>query len=323
MLRAVLVAVMSMGAVGGCKSATEPSAAPVPGVAAGKVLEVTGTVTVKHGDAARALAVGESVEGGDTVITGADGNVVIELAHNSARWELGPNKQQKVNESIAWKAAKSSGPAKDVEQDTAAAGRPAERNAAGTVAMADVEGAPMEAAAIEKDVQDKKVRRERAKAAAPARAPKAAGVVKADDMADVASDEMVRTRRGPVVKEAAPAPPPPPADPPGGGTSLGSVGTKGAGGGAAASLGAGASAPVVRTQLTARQSELRACLVEASHTADVTVEVKVTAGKPVVVVRSLDRGIAIDGALQACIKGVIAKIAFSADGSHTLTLKRP
>src|SRR5690349_2997829 len=130
MLRAVLLGVLSLSAVA-CKSGSD-SPKSQPGVAAGKGIEVSGSVTVQHEGVARPLAKGDSVEGDDVVETGADGNVIVELAHNLARWELGPNKKSKVRESVAWGLAKKSGESGNVQHDTAAAGRPAERSAADT-----------------------------------------------------------------------------------------------------------------------------------------------------------------------------------------------
>jgi hypothetical protein len=93
--------------------------------AAGKVVEVTGKVT----DNGAALAAGDSVREADVIDTGTDGHIVIELAHNQARWELGPNKHQKVSESIAWTLPMQEA-TKPIDQNTAAAGRNAERSAA-------------------------------------------------------------------------------------------------------------------------------------------------------------------------------------------------
>lgn len=143
MLRAVLVGLLSVSAAVACKS-TSDAPASQPGVAVGTIIEVSGTVTVRHGAVARPLAKGDSVEGDDVVETGADGNVIVELAHNLARWELGPNKKSKVRESAAWGLPKKSGDVANVQQDTAAAGRPAERSAADTSVSAAVESTSIE-----------------------------------------------------------------------------------------------------------------------------------------------------------------------------------
>ncbi len=101
--------------------------------AAGRVIEVSGAVTV----AGKPLAVGDTVKATDTVDTGADGNVVIELAHNNARWQLGPNKHMRVDTSLAWKLPKAAGSAAEGDAESTSAGRHAERAAAGTVADSD------------------------------------------------------------------------------------------------------------------------------------------------------------------------------------------
>jgi hypothetical protein len=109
-------------------------------------------VTVRHNDVAQPLANGATVEGEDVIETGADGNVVIELSHNLARWELGANQTSKVRESSAWSLAKKTGSVAAVEQNSAAAGRPAERSAAETSVSAPreetraAEAAPAQAA---------------------------------------------------------------------------------------------------------------------------------------------------------------------------------
>ncbi len=142
MLRAVLLGVLTLVALPACDSKSTAPAVQ-PGAVAGKVLEVSGSVRA----GTRALAVGDTVEANETIETGADGEVVIELAHNQARWELGPNRKVKPRESAAWTAARHEGSAGQVDQDTSAAGRPAERSAADTAttaAPASAPGAPAE-----------------------------------------------------------------------------------------------------------------------------------------------------------------------------------
>ena len=126
MLRAVLVGLLCVSTFG-CKGKKDDAAATQSGPA-GTVLDVTGSVTV----AGKPLAKGATVAADDVVDTGADGHVIIELTHNQAHWDLGPNKHEKVSASLAWTLAKTEGPAKPVDQDTSAAGRPAERSAADT-----------------------------------------------------------------------------------------------------------------------------------------------------------------------------------------------
>ena len=129
MVRALLLGMLATTVVVGCgKNNSAPAAQP--GAVAGKVLEVSGAVSV----AGQPLHVGDPVKTDDSVETGADGNVVIELAHNQARWELGPNHKVKPSESLAWSVANKTGSAAAVDQATSAAGRPAERSAADTEA---------------------------------------------------------------------------------------------------------------------------------------------------------------------------------------------
>lgn len=123
------LALSGLAASAACKSSNEAPKIAASAMA-GRVLEVKGSVTV----AGKPLAAGDTVAPGDTIDTGADGSVVIELAHNLARWELGPNKHVRVDESLAWNQPRRTEPSMQVEQDTASAGRPAERNAMDTVA---------------------------------------------------------------------------------------------------------------------------------------------------------------------------------------------
>jgi hypothetical protein len=137
MVRAVLLALMSVAAVATCGCKSRRDAPHVePGAAAGKVIEVAGTVTV----GTRQLATGDTIKSDDTIETGADGSVVIELAHNLARWELGPNRKVKPTESVAWTAEPASGPVKPVDQVTSSGGCPAEGNAADTSISAGARG---------------------------------------------------------------------------------------------------------------------------------------------------------------------------------------
>lgn len=110
--------------------ATSASSSSASTAVAGRVIEVSGTVTV----AGKPLAKGDTVTAKDTVDTGADGNVVIELAHNNVRWALGPNKHVRVDTSLAWSQPKAAGSAAGGTAESTSAGRHAERSAAGTVA---------------------------------------------------------------------------------------------------------------------------------------------------------------------------------------------
>lgn len=204
MLRAVLAGLLAVTVIGCHKNSDAPPAQA--GAPAGTVLDVSGTVTV----AGTPLAKGATVAADDVVETGGDGNVTIELAHNHAIWTLGPNKREKVSGSLAWTVAKAEGTAKPVDQDTSAAGRPAERSAADTEVTAHQEAARADEA--------------------PGAAPPAADHKPAPPPAPVAA--------------AAPAPtppPPPPAAQPA--RARGASEAVGLVGGAAASGGAGAPPP--------------------------------------------------------------------------------
>ena len=117
--------------LGGCSSGSDPAApAVVPGAVVGKVVELTGAVTATRGGQPRPLAANAEVRGDDTISTAQDGRVVIVLAHNNARWELGPNRTQLVSQSMAWGLPRQEGGAQTVDEVTTAAGRHAERSAA-------------------------------------------------------------------------------------------------------------------------------------------------------------------------------------------------
>jgi hypothetical protein len=319
MLRAVLVGLLSVSVVG-CKSGGD-SPKSLPGVAAGKVVEVTGTVMVRHNDVAQPLVKGATLDGDDVVETGVDGNAIIELSHNLARWELGPNKTSKVRESAAWSLAKKSGDVAVVQQDTAAAGRPAERSAADTSVSATAESAkaeegasppaapaPVTAAAVEP--QSPRAEAPKRKREAPA-APKGGGAATADkdDMFGGAGD----IRSG------------------GGGGSPKTV-TRGAGG-ATASSDAAASAPNTTARVTesataakdakmspadadkaamdvvvAHMKSLSACLTKDAQAVSVSIKIAAN-GKATAVVTGKA---AVPAAVQTCVKSAVAKMKFSA-----------
>lgn len=339
MLRALLLGVLAVSASACGKSSTESSAKVVPGQAAGKVLEVKGSVQVKRGAETKPLAVGDSVEATDVVVTGADGSVAIELAHNSARWELGPNKEQKVSSSIAWNATKAT--AEEVDQATAAAGRPAERSAAGTVAMAGEGAAPAEPAPAAAEMAPAPAAAPAAEKAEPDMAPKGGGgappertrrraAPKAAATADVeevasADDEAPtpRTRRGAVMKktdssadavasaESAKAPPPPP--PPGGDAGGGGGTTRGGKVGVMARS-ADPVASAASAALGAKSAALGKCMADAGAKDEVTMTITIANGKPSV---KLVSKAAISAGLDKCLKTVVAGVTFT--GTTTIT----
>lgn len=144
MLRSLLVGLLVVSGASACSGKGGDAPAVEPGKAVGKVVEITGKVTATRGTQTRDLDASSSVSGDDVITTAADGRVTILLAHNNAKWDLGPNKHEQVATSMAWKLAKVDAPAGTVDETTTAAGRHAERNAANgeSAAGARIERAP-------------------------------------------------------------------------------------------------------------------------------------------------------------------------------------
>ena len=142
MLRTLLIGILAVSAAASCTGGKDAPAAR-PGVSAGKVIELTGTVTATRGTDVRTLTPGGEISADDVIGTAADSRVVILVAHNNARWDLGPNKHAKVGDSLAWTAAKQDLPAVAVTEETSTAGRHAEKTAATTeTTTAEAKSAP-------------------------------------------------------------------------------------------------------------------------------------------------------------------------------------
>jgi hypothetical protein len=186
MLRSILVGLLAISAVSACKGGGSDTPEVQPGVTVGKVVEITGTVTATRGSDTRTLDATSTVSGDDVIQTSGDGRVTILLAHNNAKWALGPNKKEPVAGSLAWKLAKADAPATEVDETTTAAGRHAERQAAS--GGAESGGRSRESA----PAADQAPTAARGSAAAPVAPPAPA----------------------PAATEAAEAPPPPPPPPP-------------------------------------------------------------------------------------------------------------
>lgn len=137
-----------MSAVASCSKDSEaPKVAP--GAVAGKVAEVSGkVVAAREGQSPRTLAAGAEIYADDTVETAADGSVVIELFHNNARWSVEAGRKARVDASMAWKLAKQA-PSSQIEHNTAAAARNAERQGADTGATVAVDSEPSPAPAAQ------------------------------------------------------------------------------------------------------------------------------------------------------------------------------
>ncbi len=199
MLRTLLLGILAVSAVASCGS-KEAAPAATPGAPAGKVLELTGTVTATRGSEVRTLIQGGEISADDVIDTAAESRVVILVAHNNARWDLGPSRKSKVGESLAWTAAKQVGPAAVVKEETSTAGRHAEKTAATTTTTTgasdepNVQPVPPVAAVA---------------SAAPVEAP-TAGAAPSEPR------KMADLKPRPPAKMAGPGastPPPPPADP--------------------------------------------------------------------------------------------------------------
>jgi outer membrane biosynthesis protein TonB len=120
---------------------------------AGVVVELSGTASAtRDGADPRPLAVDAQIFADDTVETGAASSVAIKLSHNNAALRLDAQMTRRVDQSLAWKAPKQQDDSvlegRAVDDQTAAAGRHTEREAAGTAstAIADRPAQPAPAA---------------------------------------------------------------------------------------------------------------------------------------------------------------------------------
>jgi len=108
---------------------------------AGVVVEVSGTVTARLAGTKdyRTLAVDSPVYAKDTITTAKDASISIRLHHNDAVLSLAGNKSRQLEQTAAWRAPRGASAGMfegSGESSTAAAGRHAEREAAGTRATA-------------------------------------------------------------------------------------------------------------------------------------------------------------------------------------------
>lgn len=126
MWRAALALLLVSGTA--CGKKTDDGAAAVATAPAGTVIEINGGVTA----GSRTLRAGDVVAADDEIATAGDGRVTIELAHNGARWTLGPNQRKTARDSKAWQLAKATGSAAPGQATATSAGRDGERSAADT-----------------------------------------------------------------------------------------------------------------------------------------------------------------------------------------------
>jgi hypothetical protein len=142
MTRSAALFCLLLGAIapgaGGCG---EEGGGPGEGGPAGKVVELSGSVTAaRQGAAARPLGRGDAVFRDDTVTTAADASVTIVLAHNDARWKLAGGRSRRVDRSPAWRVERGRASASAFDDDealpTSSAGRHSEPQAGDTRATA-------------------------------------------------------------------------------------------------------------------------------------------------------------------------------------------
>jgi len=184
----VALAVVFAAGCGGDKSASKPKG----NEPAGSVVELSGDVVAKQGEAKRALKVGDKVMANETIVTAAKASVAIVLIHNEARWELSGGKSRAISQSLAWNMPKGSGASGAKPTDkTMAAGRHAERQAGTTTPIRDLDS-------VSKADDDEK---------APGK-PVAPGDVKPEFAKNQPAPP---PPAGGVTKKASPPPPPPPA----------------------------------------------------------------------------------------------------------------
>lgn len=136
MLRSLLVACLLAGCGGGGETTATGATSSTTTDQAGKVRELSGKVIATRGTTTRTLAAGDPVAAEDLIDTGADGSVVIELAHNNALWSLEAGIKARVDQSVAWGLPKQEA-AKPIGHATSSAGRHAAREAANTAVSAD------------------------------------------------------------------------------------------------------------------------------------------------------------------------------------------
>lgn len=313
---AVLLVVIALAACGGSSSSDKPGDTEL----AGKVVELTGAASIERDGETIAVAMGTEVMGSDTVVTGAESSVVIQLFHNNARWQLGADKRRVVKTSAAWNAAESDSEGfldKSDQDKTAAAGRQGERSAGDTAATArrPAELAPESPAAEVEEPESAVTER------APEPSKQTRGVAPS-----------ASKRPPPQPKpdpDPAPAPVPEPAPPPpapsgggGGGATLGGEGGKEGGGGAGAEVdsldGIGTTGKTERKRRTRSTSKPRVSMsVAISGGLDKAEVTTALARGKSGAVRCYEKALDADPSLEGTL---VVRIAVAADGSTTASI---
>lgn len=289
MLRAALLGILiATGAA--CDKSAKPPAAQVE-AAAGKVVEVTGKPTATRNGASRDLVAGAEVFRDDTIETGTDGAIKVELFHNNAMWSI-QGRTARVDESAAWKLAKQAPSGKPVDHATSSAGRDAERQGAGTRVTAPGAAVATEESSGEQTT-DRKERNERGgpvkqakvetskveaqKGGSPSTgSPNAAGSPRATSDDGLARPEPVMAPKAPETQDA-------PAQ--------------------------------VKASVESQRKELRACLGASS--APLTINIALADGVATVKVIGL-----ADAKARACVEAIVKKLPFPvADLDTTVVIK--
>ena len=294
MLRAVLLGIL-FATTAACNKAAKPPAAEVA-TAAGKVVEVTGKATATRNGTSRDLIAGADVFRDDTIDTGADGAITVELFHNNAMWSI-DGRKARVDESAAWKLAKQEPSGKPVDHATSSAGRDAERQGAGTrvtapgaVGTAENQSAapPSADPAVggnEKGGGNGRQDRGPAPKIKSPRAPQAdtPKVESQNAQGPKASSDDGLSRPEPVMAPKAPLPPDAPAQ--------------------------------VKSSVEGQRKELRACL--GASTAPLTINIALADGVATVKVIGL-----ADAKARACVEAIVKKLPFPvADLDTTIVIK--
>lgn len=325
MLRALLLGVLSVTAIASCEG-KDGGPAVQAGVAAGKVVELTGTVTATRGGETRTLTVGSEVSGDDEVATGADGAVAIVLAHNNATWQLTANKHGKLAESLAWGLAKVDTPAGAAIESTSAAGRHAGKEAATSNTTAAPPAAEEKEEAPAAAAQPEPQSGAKGGGGSVERAKAARSVTDAPPTSVTAPPRAMIAPGGPAPDTVATPPPPPPPPPPAPSTPPPAPSTPNKDATRAPAATRFSDAPAaedkaepaaeLRVLATREREHMQACLDASTPALSVTLVVAKGVAK-------LQVPAGTSPAITACLAKIAAGMKPSADASGQLSIKLP
>lgn len=190
------LAILMVVACGG-----DPKPEAPPSVAeAGKVVELTGKVTATREAATRTLALGYGVLPDDVITTAPESSIVIELAHNNARWSIEAGITSRVDASVAWTLPKQDA-APQIDHATSSAGRHADRQAANTAITAEADADEREKAPDPIAAAQNEADREAAKAKLQALRKEKAEASQRIDAAKAAAGKAPRVKGVKISKE--------------------------------------------------------------------------------------------------------------------------